>query len=63
MDRFSLENDGRVIGIAVQDFIVMYLDKLKDGSIVLLHSIYQTSYDGVALFVEYLALVDKVLNK
>ena len=33
VDRFSLENDGRVIGIAVQDFIVMYLDKLKDGSI------------------------------
>ena len=26
--------------------------KLQDGSIVLLHSIYQTSYEGVALFVE-----------
>lgn len=28
--------------------------KLGDGSIVLMHSIYQTSYDGIALFVEYL---------
>lgn len=28
--------------------------KLGDGSIVLLHSIYQNSYDGVELFVEYL---------
>lgn len=29
-------------------------EKLKDGCIVLLHSIYQNSYDGVALFVEEL---------
>ncbi len=28
--------------------------KLGDGSIVLLHSLYQNSYDGVAMFVEYL---------
>ncbi len=28
--------------------------KLQDGSIVLLHSIYQNSYEGVAMFVEYL---------
>jgi len=30
-------------------------EKLGDGCIVLLHSIYQNSYDGVELFVEYLA--------
>ena len=29
-------------------------EKLGDGCIVLLHSIYQNSYDGVELFVEYL---------
>ena len=32
-DKFPLDQLGRVEGIAVQDFIVLYLDKIKDGSI------------------------------
>ena len=32
-DQFSLEPKGGVEGIAVHDFLAMYIDKLKDGSI------------------------------
>ena len=32
-DKYSLDQDGVVEGIAVHDFLIMYLDKLKDGSI------------------------------
>ena len=32
-DKFSLDPQGMVEGIAVQDFLAMYIDKLKDGSI------------------------------
>lgn len=32
-DKFPLDQLGKVEGIAVQDFIVLYLDKIKDGSI------------------------------
>lgn len=34
-DEFSLDPNGVVEGIAVQDFLAMYIDKLKDGSIPL----------------------------
>ena len=33
MEKFPIEEDGRVYGIAVQDFLAMYIGKLKDGSI------------------------------
>lgn len=33
VDKFSLDEDGEVDGIAVHDFFAMYLDRLKDGSI------------------------------
>ena len=33
VDKFPLDQQGMVEGIAVQDFLAMYMDKLKDGSI------------------------------
>lgn len=33
IEKFSLEDEGEVVGIAVHDFLAMYIDKLKDGSI------------------------------
>lgn len=35
IDFFSLEEQGRVSGIAVHDFLAIYMDKLKDGSITM----------------------------
>ena len=33
VDKYPLDQDGGVEGIAVHDFLVMYMDKLKDGTI------------------------------
>jgi peptidoglycan/xylan/chitin deacetylase (PgdA/CDA1 family) len=49
--KYKKQSDGAEV---IFDRLVNHMDKAADGGIVLMHSIYQNSFEGVEKFVEYL---------